>query len=74
MRNENFEEKTAFQKWLVKNKQITQDRYSTKLYNDTGNGVSTISEIAPTYAEEIPEVDARIIIRDNFDALLKKTS
>jgi len=72
LRNENFEEKTAFQKWLVKNKQITQDRYSTKLYNDTGNGVSTISEIAPTYAEEIPEVDARIIIRDNFDALLKK--
>jgi pyruvate/2-oxoglutarate/acetoin dehydrogenase E1 component/TPP-dependent pyruvate/acetoin dehydrogenase alpha subunit len=72
LRLENSEEKEALQAWLVKNKQITQDKYSTKLYNDTGNGVSTIDEILPTYEHENPEVDARIIIRDNFDALLQK--
>ncbi|WP_152287960.1 alpha-ketoacid dehydrogenase subunit alpha/beta [Flavicella marina] len=72
LRKEQSPEKKAFQNWLVENKKITQDRYSTKLYNDTGNGVSTIDEILPTYAEDIPEVDARIIIRDNFDALLQK--
>jgi len=72
LRLENSEEKEALQAWLVKNKQIAQDGYSTKLYNDTGNGVSTIDEIPASYAEEIPEVDARIIIRDNFDAILQK--
>ncbi|MEI6865384.1 thiamine pyrophosphate-dependent enzyme [Flavicella sp.] len=72
LRLENSEEKKTLQDWLVKNKKITQDIYSTKLYNDLGNGVSTIDEILPTYEKDIHEVDARIIIRDNFDALLKK--
>jgi pyruvate/2-oxoglutarate/acetoin dehydrogenase E1 component/TPP-dependent pyruvate/acetoin dehydrogenase alpha subunit len=72
LRTETSPEKNALKNWLITHKQITQDRYSTKLYNDTGNGVSTIEEIKPTYAEEIPEVDARVIIRDNFDALLSK--
>ena len=72
LRNENSSEKQKLQNWLVTNKKITQDRYSTKLYNDIGTGVSTIEEIKPTYSENIQEVDARIIIRDNFDALLSK--
>ena len=72
MRLENSEEKADLQQWLIKNKQITQDRYSTELHNELGNGASTIDEILPTYAEETQQVDARIIIRDNFDAILAK--
>ena len=72
LRNENSSEKQVLQQWLLANKKITQDRYSTQLYNDTGNGVSTIKEITPTYPKETKEVDARIIIRDNFDALLSQ--
>tara|TARA_B100000809_G_scaffold252094_1_gene286391 strand:- start:15945 stop:18401 length:2457 start_codon:yes stop_codon:yes gene_type:complete len=72
LRTESSPEKNALRKWLITHKQITQDKYSSKLYNDTGNGVSTIEEIKPTYAEEVHEVDARIIIRDNFDVLLSK--
>ena len=72
LRMDSSEEKADLQQWMVKNKQITQDKYSTKLYNDTGDGVSTIDEIPPTYGDKITEVDARIIIRDNFDALLEK--
>jgi len=72
LRNESSDEKKELQNWIIKNKQITQDRYSTKLYNDIGNGVSTIKEIKPSYTNEIKQVDARIIIRDNFDALLNK--
>ena len=72
MRNDASPEKAKFQKWLVLHKQITQDKYSSKLWNDTGNGVSTIEEIKPTYPETHKQVDARIIIRDNFDTLLSK--
>jgi 2-oxoisovalerate dehydrogenase E1 component len=72
LRLENSEEKADLQQWLIKNKQITQDRYSTELHNELGNGASTIDEILPTYAEETQQVDARIIIRDNFDAILAK--
>jgi 2-oxoisovalerate dehydrogenase E1 component len=72
LRLENSEEKADLQQWLIKNKQITQDRYSTELHNELGNGASTIDEILPTYAEEKQQVDARIIIRDNFDAILAK--
>jgi len=72
LRAETSPEKKALQAWLVHNKQLTQDRYSTQLHNDSGNGVSSIAEIAPSYSEEKQVVDARIIIRDNFDALLKK--
>jgi TPP-dependent pyruvate/acetoin dehydrogenase alpha subunit len=72
LRNESSSEKQVLQQWLLANKKTTQDRYSTQLYNDTGNGVSTIKEIRPTYPKETKEVDARIIIRDNFDALLSQ--
>lgn len=72
LRNETSSEKQVLQQWLLANKKTTQDRYSTQLYNDTGNGVSTIKEIHPTYPKETKEVDARIIIRDNFDALLSQ--
>jgi pyruvate/2-oxoglutarate/acetoin dehydrogenase E1 component/TPP-dependent pyruvate/acetoin dehydrogenase alpha subunit len=72
LRNDSSSEKSKLQRWLIQHKQITQDRYSTKLYNDTGNGVSTIEEIKPTYNETPEVVDARIIIRDNFDKLLSK--
>ncbi len=72
LRNEHSEEKQILQNWLTTNKQIVQDKYSTKLVNDTGNGVSSIEEILPTYSENKKIVDARIIIRDNFDALLSK--
>lgn len=66
------EEKSKFQHWLTSHKKKTQEKYSSKLYNDTGNGVSTIKEIEPSYPEKRVSVDARIIIRDNFEALLKK--
>lgn len=72
LRNDASKEKSILQRWLIQHKQTTQDRYSTKLYNDTGNGVSSIKEIKPTYNETPEVVDARIIIRDNFDKLLSK--
>lgn len=72
LRNDISEEKSKFQNWLTTHKKTTQEKYSSKLINDSGNGVSSFEEIKPSYPETKETVDARIIIRDNFEALLKK--
>lgn len=72
IREENIPSKIILQKWLQKNLPIAQEKYSSKLLNDFGKGASSIVEIEPSYDETKEIVDARVIIRDNFDALLKK--
>ncbi|MDO6737846.1 thiamine pyrophosphate-dependent enzyme [Wenyingzhuangia sp. 2_MG-2023] len=72
IREENIPSRKLLQNWLQKNLPIAQEKYSSKVLNDFGKGASTIAEKQPTYAPEKEIVDARIIIRDNFEALLKK--
>ncbi len=72
VREETIDSKKLLQNWLHKNLPIAQEKYSSKLLNDLGSGASTIAEKLPTYADEKDIVDARVIIRDNFEALLKK--
>jgi len=72
LRSENITSKKLLQNWLNKNLPIAQEKYSSKLLNDFGTGASTINEKLPSYNTEKEIVDARVIIRDNFEALLKK--
>lgn len=72
IREENIASKIILQKWLQKNLPIAQEKYSSKLLNDFGKGASNITEIPATYSDKKEIVDARIIIRDNFEALLEK--
>jgi len=72
IREENIPSKTMLQNWLYTNMPIAQEKYSSKLLNDFGKGASTIPETLPTYSTKKEIVDARVIIRDNFDALLEK--
>ncbi|WP_010135323.1 alpha-ketoacid dehydrogenase subunit alpha/beta [Ochrovirga pacifica] len=72
IRNEEISSKVLLQKWLQTNLPIAQEKYSSKLLNDFGTGASSIAEKLPTYNKQKEIVDARIIIRDNFEALLKK--
>ncbi|MGY6650399.1 alpha-ketoacid dehydrogenase subunit alpha/beta [Wenyingzhuangia sp. IMCC45574] len=72
IREENIPSKALLQKWLQVNLPIAQEKYSSKLLNDFGKGAATIAEKLPTYNDEKEIVDARIIIRDNFEALLEK--
>lgn len=72
LRDEQIASKVLLQKWLQKNLPIAQEKYSSKLLNDFGKGAESIIEKLPTYSENKETVDARVIIRDNFEALLKK--
>ncbi len=60
----------GFIKWLEETKQYLQDKYSSNLFSEGINATDHVPVILPKYDSDSPEVDGRIILRDNFDALL----
>jgi pyruvate/2-oxoglutarate/acetoin dehydrogenase E1 component/TPP-dependent pyruvate/acetoin dehydrogenase alpha subunit len=60
--------KTQLSLWNDEN----QDRYSSHLYSQSKQSIDKVESIEPSYNDDAEEVDARVIIRDNFDAILSK--
>ncbi len=58
--------------WLEDIKSNTQIDYSSHLYSESKFNPIRISEVNPIYHEESKIEDGRIVIRENFDAILKK--
>lgn len=57
--------------WLRRAKIENEDRYSSHLYSQSAISIRNISSNAVVYTED-KQVDGREILRDNFDAILKK--
>ena len=74
IKDEDFEAKNKLQSWIKQVTEIQFQNYSTHLYSDFSNNATSIKEILPTYDDSKKSVDARIILRDNFDALLSKNN
>ncbi|WP_233861357.1 alpha-ketoacid dehydrogenase subunit alpha/beta [Tenacibaculum piscium] len=72
LKDENFEEKKALQNFIITSIKAGADKFSSHLLSETTSAIENKKAIAPTYAPEKNLVDARIIMRDNFDAILKK--
>ncbi len=72
LREEDFKEKELLQNWIKDYQEIQQPKYSAHLYSEHGNKATNIPETEPQYDEDSEDVDARLVIRDNFDALLTK--
>ena len=72
VRNENSKEKDLLIKWIKNFDKEQRYNYSTHLYNENENVATSVNEVKPTYSKEAEIVDARIILRDNFDALLSQ--
>ncbi|MGC6470814.1 MAG: alpha-ketoacid dehydrogenase subunit alpha/beta [Flavobacteriales bacterium] len=49
-----------------------QERYSSHLYSQSSQSIEKIDHIKPNYSSDCQEVDARVILRDNFDTILSK--
>ncbi len=67
---ESTDQKIAVQKWIKNYETIQRSTYGDYLYSHSEKSALNVEAIAPTYDENSEEVDARIIMRDNFDALL----
>ena len=70
--NDNGQEKENLQKWLNEYFGAIQPNYSSNLYSENTVNGKTITEVLPTYNPEAEDVDARIVLRDNFDAIFSK--
>ena len=58
--------------WILNYNKKVQPKFSSHLFSESKNAISTSTEIAPIYEEGTEEVDARLILRDNFDAIFSK--
>tara|TARA_B110000971_G_C20038590_1_gene516057 strand:+ start:2191 stop:4596 length:2406 start_codon:yes stop_codon:yes gene_type:complete len=68
VREENCEHKTNLIAWLTQEKQVNTNRFSSHLYSNSDFASIKIAEVLPEY-DRAEDVDARLIIRDNFDAI-----
>ncbi len=68
----NEDSKVELSKWIQDYIQKIQPKYSSHLYSESNSSVLSIKEVAPTYDETKEEVDARVILRDNFDVIFTK--
>lgn len=67
--NEDFDEKYQLIQWINNYREIVQPRYSSHLYSQSKQAARLQKEILPTYDNNAEEVDGRMILRDNFDAI-----
>jgi pyruvate/2-oxoglutarate/acetoin dehydrogenase E1 component/TPP-dependent pyruvate/acetoin dehydrogenase alpha subunit len=70
--DENFAEKILLQNFIKKTIKIATHTFSSHLHSESDFNALDVSEKKPTYAKNKTLVDARVIMRDNFDAILKK--
>lgn len=71
VRFEKSEAKDALIKWIEEFSKRVQPQYSSHLFNETSKTATAIEEVSPQYAEDSEEVDARLILRDNFDKIFE---
>lgn len=72
IKDEQFTEKITLQNFIKDYLKTAAQKYSSHLISETQNSALNVSEIAPQYEEASKSVDARVILRDNFDAILDK--
>lgn len=55
--------------WIKNYTDKIQPKFSSHLFSDSNQTVGSVNEVLPTYDENAEEVDARLILRDNFDSI-----
>lgn len=68
---EDSTEKKQLQDWINNYFETIQPKFSAHLYSEAKENAKTIKEVAPTYEDDAQEVDGRLILRDNFDAIFQ---
>ncbi|MCB0444288.1 MAG: transketolase [Gelidibacter sp.] len=70
--SENTAEKIALNTWLNNYLKTIQPKYSSHLYSESDRSAINVKEVKPIYDTNAAEVDGRVVIRDNFDAIFSK--
>lgn len=59
-------------RWIESYRGKCQPKFSSHLFSESKHNVYSVQEVAPVYDTQAEEVDARVILRDNFDAIFQK--
>lgn len=70
--SENSPEKEAAHKWINAYLDRIQPKYSSHLYSQSKKSALSVKEVLPTYDASSGDVDGRLVLRDNFDAIFRK--
>ena len=65
-------DKSKLGKWITDVTSKVQPKFSSHLYSESKENVFSVKEVLPEFDENSVEVDARMILRDNFDTLFTK--
>ena len=65
-------EKHKLANWIKVVTSKIQPKFSSHLYSESKENIYSVNEVLPEFDENSTEVDARMILRDNFDALFSK--
>ena len=68
--NENGKSELAT--WITNYTAKIQPKFSSHLFSESAKNILTSTEVLPTYDTSAEDVDARLVLRDNFDAIFTK--
>ena len=72
VKDEDMAEKLALQNFIKTAIETAHEKYSAHLISEHSDSALNIRENLPQYSKDAQLVDARIVLRDNFDAILSK--
>lgn len=58
--------------WITAYTEKIQPKFSSHLFSQSDRNVASVKEVLPTYDETSEEVDARLVLRNNFDTIFEK--
>lgn len=70
VRGENSAERSALITWLEEKNKIHFDKFSSFLHSESSENALAITPVSPKYGEKAEQVDARLVLRENFDHIL----
>ncbi|MBZ9628619.1 transketolase [Psychroflexus sp. CAK1W] len=71
VRGEESDAKKKLIQWIKEFRARTQPDYSSHLWSEYDGKATNIEALEPTYDEDAEDVDARVILRDNFDKIFE---
>ncbi|NHN24050.1 transketolase [Flavobacterium jejuense] len=66
------EGKSLLANWITSYTEKIQPKFSSHLFSQSDKNVFSVKEVKPTYDDSNEDVDARLILRDNFDYIFSK--
>ena len=71
VREENLSSKAALSSWIQNQINSNFNRYSSHLHSESDSSAMKITPVPATYDDEVKMEDGRIILKDNYEQILK---